>query len=299
MGCLHSTHRRPAAYHAQAAPSGRTLTLLTWNTSDGQLSAAAPKHWTWQQQRQGIVDTLVRLQPDVVCLQELQASNPPGRDSIAQMLSPLYTPHGQAFSHRGFCQTFVRQGSGLRVVGPAVTVGPCTLLTLQLADSGDHICVANCHLEPFNTGGEKRARQLQAIVLAAEQMLGEMLGQMLGQMQQQQQGSGDGSGQQQQQQEGGDVSGQQQQQQGSGDVSGQLHAAQPTALVVAIDTNMWVQAGCRYKMQGETVSMAMMAYSCLLSMMLCKRRRAAEDAAVASLGLRDAWVDTGSSQAIK
>lgn len=265
MGCLHSTHRRPAAYHAHATPSGRTLTLLTWNTSDGQLSAAAPKHWTWQQQRQGIVDDLVCLQPDVVCLQELQASNPPGGDSIAQMLSPLYTPHGQAFSHRGFCQTFVRQGIGLQVVGPAVTVGPCTLLTLQLEGSGDSICVANCHLEAFNSGGEKRARQLQAIVLAA--------GQMLGQLQQQQQ-----------------------QQQGSRDVSGQLHAAQPTALVVAGDTNMWVQAGCRYRREGETVSTA---YSCLLSLMLCKRRRAAEDAAVASLGLRDAWMDTGSSQAIK
>ena len=92
------------------------LKAATWNVRGGEKSAQAPECWSQADQRNELVNEVLRWDCDVVALQEVESEGP------IERLAHCYSHVGSSESHRGFVQLYVskRLAFLLSLVGTVV-----------------------------------------------------------------------------------------------------------------------------------------------------------------------------------
>ena len=167
-----------------------SIQLVSMNVAGCQPSAAAPKNWTLENVTQAVRTEILKTNPDVVALQECPYATWAAETFEASGYSVL----GPAKeSHSGFVALLFRtamleqaQGVTIRRVNLPFAVPAVMVRVIQEPPSrngGDQnennntvidvdkqpqtICVASCHLAPFQEGTADRQRQVQAMIQAS------------------------------------------------------------------------------------------------------------------------------------
>ena len=137
----------------------RGLKILTWNIAGRDLSNSAPKSWSFRDKLCALRREILRLQPDVLALQEV-----PGSGVCAAVPEGLELI-GAAEAHPSGCfaQLYCRPELDMRRVGlprstPAVS-GRCTV-------NESEIMFVSAHLFPSRENDAERAREVRQIFSA-------------------------------------------------------------------------------------------------------------------------------------
>ena len=137
----------------------RGLKILTWNIAGRDLSNSAPKSWSFRDKLCALRREILRLQPDVLALQEV-----PGSGVCAAVPEGLVLI-GAAEAHPSGCfaQLYCRPELDMRRVGlpqstPAVS-GRCTVNECE-------IMFVSAHLFPSRENDAERAREVRQIFSA-------------------------------------------------------------------------------------------------------------------------------------
>ena len=129
-----------------------SLHVLSWNIAQLELSAEAPPGWDMDFSQDAIRRFVLRLQPDLICFQEVPTDVPfvEGYELLPK----------QTESHCGYVVTLVREDLVEASMKHAV-VHRSTVLT-QFDEVG--LTIANVHLPPWNSGRLERTTVLKEIV---------------------------------------------------------------------------------------------------------------------------------------
>lgn len=137
----------------------RLVSMVSFNVAEFKPSKVAPEGWDPMPDFKA---ELVRLKPDVICLQEV----PPGRESFLQDAG--YMCVGMSSSHCANVVLLVKgEWTRLITVIYKTNVAPAVLVKIML--DSEPIVLGSCHLFPFGEGAAKRFNQIQEIL----KMIGE------------------------------------------------------------------------------------------------------------------------------
>ena len=161
--------------------------IMTMNIAEMEPSRSAPRNFTRKEQQQLLWQELLRTNPDILCLQECPDGQWWHKDPFAGWLSDYEHVTSRA-SHAGSTTIWVKRGIGLipmpakrlsahtpaamtifAAVAPAAVQPPTSHGNPEVVASPPRpvLAVASVHLEPFDSGSDRRQRQVQNIIQAA------------------------------------------------------------------------------------------------------------------------------------
>jgi len=159
-------HEKHDALSPARGDSGYYLTLVSMNVAGCVPSQMAPGYWTQKDSVKAVGAEIISHRPDWIALQEV----PGGVEVADEIFGPEgYKAVGATYSHADQVVLLVKNGIEATLIPtPRLSVIMAELKLGAKSGVERRLLVASVHLEPFQHGFRKRAKQMKAIIEEAK-----------------------------------------------------------------------------------------------------------------------------------